>query len=48
MHTNIHTDAHTHTHTHALDLRMMSFINVTWQPGMERGLGENGCMYMFG
>ena len=47
VHTHIHTDAHTYTHTHALDFRMMSFINVTWQPGMERALGENGYMYMF-
>ena len=48
VHTHIHTDAHTYTHTHALDFRMMSFINVTWQPGMERALGENGYMYMYG
>ena len=43
-----HTHRCPHIHTHALDLRMMSFINVMWQPGMERALGENGYMYMFG
>ena len=45
--TRTYTQMPAHTHTHALDFRMMSFINVTWQPGMERALGENGYMYMF-
>ena len=22
-----------------------TLLNVMWQPGRERGLGENGCMY---
>ena len=25
-----------------------ALLNVMWQPGWERGLGENGYMYMYG
>ena len=25
-----------------------TLLNVTWQPGWEGDLGEDGCMYMYG
>ena len=29
-------------------VRMGTLLNVMCQPGWERGLGENGYMYMYG